>query len=132
MYRTEQYMRYGIWGIMIIVLESHVGITCACLPYLRFIFDHIFKNYLSQLSNRYKTDTRTKTKQSDIENDGHPFHELAPKPPANKIYRRTSFDISILEQGSDEDLVGHTNIVGKDEDSHSRRDIIEKNSENER
>lgn len=103
MYSTEEWMRYGPPGVLIIIVESHVGITCASLPYLRFLFEFFLTNYLSQ-SAYGATKEPTKAKQSDPNQPSHPFHELGGGS-GRGIQRKTDIEISTFrEENSEEDL----------------------------
>jgi hypothetical protein len=103
MYSTEEWMRYGPPGVLIIIVESHVGITCASLPYLRFLFEFFSTNYLSR-SGYGATKDPTKAKQSDPNHPSHPFHELGGGS-GRGIQRKTDIEISTFrEENSEEDL----------------------------
>lgn len=100
MYSSEEWMRYGPPGVLIIIVESHVGITCASLPYLRYLFEFVSTNYLSR-SAYGATKDPTKAKHSDPNNVSHPFVELG----GRGIERKTDIEISTFkEEGSEEDL----------------------------
>ncbi|KAF3034141.1 hypothetical protein E8E12_002786 [Didymella heteroderae] len=103
MYSTEEWMRYGPPGVLIIIVESHIGIICASLPYLRFVFELVSTNYLSK-STYGVTKDPTKAKQSDANHRKHPFVELEGRS-GGGIQRKTDIEISTFrEEPSDEDL----------------------------
>ncbi|KAF2997826.1 hypothetical protein E8E13_000858 [Curvularia kusanoi] len=103
MYSTERWFQYGPPGVLIIILESHVGITCASLPYMRFLFDFVSTNYFSKPSYGPSRDP-TKLKHSDPNEGHHPFVELdgcSGQPVSGK----NGIEISTYrEEGSEEDL----------------------------
>ncbi|KAF2641095.1 hypothetical protein P280DRAFT_468773 [Massarina eburnea CBS 473.64] len=39
MYNTKEFVHYGFLGTILVILETHIGVMCACLPYLRFVYD---------------------------------------------------------------------------------------------
>ena len=103
MYSTEQWFRYGPPGVLIIILESHVGITCASMPYMRFLFDFVSTNYFSKSLYGASKDP-TKVKHSDPNDGTHPFVELegrGGKPVSGDIGIAIS---SLEDEGSEEDL----------------------------
>ena len=103
MYSTKQWMRYGPPGVLIIIIESHVGITCASLPYLRFLFEFLSTNYLSKSAYGISKEP-TKAKHSDPNHVSHPFHELEGRS-GRGIQRKTDIEISTFrEHESEEDL----------------------------
>lgn len=103
MYSTEEWMRYGPPGVLIIIVESHIGIICASLPYLRFVFELVSTNYLSK-SAYGATKEPTKAKHSDLNHPQHPFVELDGRS-GGGIQRKTDIEISTFRQElSDEDL----------------------------
>ena len=103
MYSTEEWMRYGPPGVLIIIVESHIGIICSSLPYLRFLFEFVSTNYLSR-SAYGATKEPTKAKQSDPNHPSHPFHELEGGS-GRGIQRKTDIEISTFrEESSEEDL----------------------------
>lgn len=103
MYSTEEWMRYGPPGVLIIIVEAHVGITCASLPYLRFLFEFVSTNYLSK-SAYGATKDPTKAKHSDTSRPNHPFVELEGRS-GGGIQRKTDIEISTFrEENSEEDL----------------------------
>lgn len=108
MYSTEAWMQYGPPGVVIIILESHIGIICASLPYLRFVLE-FSTNYLSK-SAYGTTKDPTKARRSDPNHPQHPFVELEGQSGAG-IQRKTDIEISTCrEEPSDEDL--STTIYG--------------------
>jgi hypothetical protein len=103
MYSTEQWFRYGPPGVLIIILESHVGITCASMPYMRFLFDFVSTNYFSKSLYGASKDP-TKVKHSDPEDGTHPFVELEGRG-GKPVSGDNGVVISSLEyEGSEEDL----------------------------
>ncbi|KAH6644784.1 hypothetical protein C7974DRAFT_27815 [Boeremia exigua] len=103
MYSTREWMRYGPPGVLIIIVESHVGITCASLPYLRFLFEFVSSNYLSK-SGYGATKEPTKVKHTDPGNENHPFVELQGRS-GGGIQRKTDIEVSTFrEESIEEDL----------------------------
>ncbi|KAF2624992.1 hypothetical protein BU25DRAFT_460801 [Macroventuria anomochaeta] len=102
MYSTEEWMRYGPPGVLIIIVESHIGVTCASLPYLRFLFEFVSTNYLSR-SAYGATKDPTKAKHSDPNHVSHPFVELEGRS-GGGIQRKTDIEISTFKEESEEDL----------------------------
>lgn len=103
MYSTKEWMRYGPPGVLIIIVESHVGITCASLPYLRFLFEFVSTNYLSK-SGYGATKEPSKVKHSDPSRSNHPFVELEGLS-GGGIQRKTDIEISTFRgDDSEEDL----------------------------
>jgi hypothetical protein len=101
MYSTEEWMRYGPPGVLIIILESHVGIICASLPYLRFVYEIVSTIYLSAYG---ATKEPTKAQHSDPNHPQHPFVELEGRS-GGGIQRKTDIEISTFrEELSEEDL----------------------------
>jgi len=106
MYSTKEWMRYGPPGVLIIIVESHVGITCASLPYLRYLFEFVSTNYLSK-SAYGNTKDPTKAKHSNLSRPNHPFVELEGRS-GGGIQRKTDIEIStFVADGSEEDLRRH-------------------------
>ena len=96
-------MRYGPPGVVIIIAESHVGIMCVSLPYLRFLFEFVSSNYLSRPAYGVTKDL-TKVKHSDPDHVSHPFHELQGGS-GRGIQRKTDIEISTFrEELSEENL----------------------------
>ena len=96
-------MRYGPPGVLIIIVESHISIICASLPYLRFVFELVSSNYLSK-SAYGATKDPTKVKHSDPNHPQHPFVELAGRC-GGGIQRKTDIEISTFRgEPSEEDL----------------------------
>jgi hypothetical protein len=96
-------MRYGPPGVLIIIVESHIGITCASLPYMRFLLEFVSSNYLSR-SAYGATKEPTKAKHTDPNHVSHPFHELEGRS-GRGIQRKTDIEISTFREGnSEEDL----------------------------
>ncbi|KZM18321.1 uncharacterized protein EKO05_0006799 [Ascochyta rabiei] len=122
MYSTEKWMRYGPPGVVIIIVESHVGIICASLPYLRFLFEFVSMNYLSRSAYGVTKDP-SKAKHSAPNHVCHLFHDLDRRS-GEGIQRRTDIEISTFgEEGSEEDLT--TEIYGgrnKATEEQMRRD----------
>lgn len=111
MYSTQQWMRYGPPGVLIIIVESHIGITCASLPYLRFLFEFLSVNYLSR-SGYGITKEPTKAKHSDPNHVSHPFVTLENRS-GGGIHRKTDIEISTFrEEESEEDLELQEGIHG--------------------
>lgn len=103
MYSTEEWMRYGPPGVLIIIVESHISLICASLPYIRFVFELVSSNYLSKSAYGASKDP-TKAKHSDPNHPQHPFVELAERREGG-IQRKTDIEISTFrEEPSDEDL----------------------------
>ena len=75
MYNTELWYRYGPPGVLIIILESHVGITCASLPYMRYLFTFISTNYFSGPVYGASKDP-TKAKHPESSDRDHPLVEF--------------------------------------------------------
>lgn len=104
-------MRYGPPGVVIIIAESHIGITCASLPYLRFLFEFVSTNYLSRSAHGVTKD-QTKVKHSDPDHVSHPFHELQGGS-GRGIQRKTDIEISTFrEELSEEDLSASLEVYG--------------------
>lgn len=103
MYSTEEWMRYGPPGVLIIILESHVGIICASMPYMRFLFDFVSTNYFSKSLYGASKDP-TKAKPSNANDCNHPFVELEGRG-GDANQRKTDIEVSTFrEEGSEEDL----------------------------
>lgn len=102
MYNTEQWFRYGPPGVVIIIVESHVGLTCASLPYMRFVFEFVSTNTFSKPYGASKDPT--KAKRSDPNDGSHPFVELDGHA-GKRIQRKTDIEVSTFrEAGSDENI----------------------------
>lgn len=106
MYSTEEWMRYGPPGVLIIIVESHIGITCASLPYLRFLFEFMSTNYLSK-SAYGATREPTKAKHSDPNHPQHPFVELEGRS-GGGIRRKTDIEISTFREEPSEEALPAT------------------------
>jgi hypothetical protein len=103
MYSTEEWMRYGPPGVLIIIVESHISIICASLPYLRFVFELVSTNYLSK-SAYGATKDPSKAKHSDPRHPEHPFVALQGQS-GGVIQRKTDIEVSTFrEEPSEEDL----------------------------
>lgn len=104
-------MRYGPPGVVIIISESHVGITCASLPYLRFLFEFVSTSYRSRPAYGATKD-QTKIKHSNSDHVSHPFHELQGGS-GRGIQRKTDIEISTFrEDPSEEDLSASLAVYG--------------------
>lgn len=101
-YSTEEWMRYGPPGVLIIVVESHIGIICASLPYLRFLFEFVSTNYLSKTAYGATRDP-TRAKHTESTHVKHPFVELEGRS-GGGIQRKTDIEISTLREERSEDL----------------------------
>lgn len=95
MYSTEQWFRYGPPGVVIIIVEAHIGLTCASLPYMRFVFEFVSTNSFSRPYGASKDPT--KAKRSDPNDGSHPFVELNGQV-GKHIQRKTDISISAPEK----------------------------------
>ena len=73
---------------------------CACLPYLKFIYDFVTNSVLSRIPSfhsrsRTRTRTKTKTKLSDPNHEAGPFHELRDQ---SGIERKTDITVSTADE----------------------------------
>lgn len=80
-----------------------IGIMCACLPYLRFIYEYIGK-FATSLSSRSRSRTKTKSKQSDPNHDGHPFQQLNEAREGGRIHKTSEFVISTSHEDEDDEI----------------------------
>lgn len=72
---------------------------CACLPYLKFLYDfvnnHIVTRIAESFHSRSRTRTRTKTKSKLSDpNHEHPFQELGE---GSGIHRKTDITVSTVD-----------------------------------
>ena len=96
-------MRYGAITFLMIIVEMHIGIACASLPYLRFLFRFVSANYRSGSAFGI-TEVATKADKSSPNNRQHPFVELEGGS-GGGILKKTEIKMSTFEEElSEEDL----------------------------